>query len=1295
MRALGAAMEDVSSIRCVCLIGSQGHGKTTLAQALVKRFGKQAGPEAELINPSARAADAAVGGTSQVRIHTLLNAKTMIGEDSEEDGASCGSDARSARGRRVKTVLGVVGALTGGLEDVEGFMRRRSTDKNKHRGSYSMPTESRSAEGKDSAPPSMEGSVNNRGKPSMLRGQTNKRPQGPRHSVDRDAYQEVDEDAPSSARVQKSSPAVASDATRPVAEPGGKRPFQSMAREVNTMLHAIGPSIQATSPRAGGRNSSTKPNLGQRASSQQGATLGQDMLQGVAKRSSIAAPKTTSSSSNSRSRPPTVGMRADSPDPHRRGSRFGKADSADGSRRGSRCGQEISSILTSPRQRASGLRIKGNHRSSSRTSQEASEGVKAAQADVEIPQSLLYLLDTPGHADLAAEAATALRLTDAAILVVDLSEGLLSHAEALLRQALHERVRPAVFGSGLDRCIVERKMSAADVEARLRAAVSAVNAVVESIPDELLGDVRIRPEQGLAVFGSASQGWALALPRMASAYAAKFGLDAEDMAKELWNAMADDPDSKVGAIPAWFGGSQAAGTTPRGSSGGMSVIKVVSRVSTAAGEAEQSAHSSVSMKMPEGPAPTSRPRREVVPTRVGAPPANKRRSKTSVLCSLVLEPVIQLLRALTDGDVARASLMLEGLGAAHAAPLPEEEGLSGQQLLCNVMQRWCNAQDVVWEMCQLRLPSPKEAQKYRAEDMYRGLTQDAAAKALRACDAQGPLVGYVSRLLPVFGEGIYALGRVFSGTLQKGSLVKVRSFGEPRSSMGSLSGGGGMPDHVQHSRGVERMALMLGDAAALLPDEFVVPCGNIVAIRGPERNILKAGTISDPGVHVVMAGPRCVQPVVRVTVRPAVPGELPQLVKALRRLSQSDPMAVCTAEEWGEHVIAGAGPRHLASCLATLRDDSMCEIVTGTPGGALCGRQGDCAAIFRETVCGTSERQTCVESPDAEHCFEATASPLGERLCEALDAGSLDQLGPEERSRILADRYGWGQSEGLRLWCFGPQECGVNAVMNTSVGQDHGGPPELSPPPTPATGSAAASAAARRRRMQDSAAAEPDAYGGAVVVACRWATKEGGLCEEPLRGVRFALRGASLPHGAVRRGGGLAVGAARRCLMAAQLGAQPGLQEPSFWVEVLCSEGVAAAARAELEARHAGEISEESVGCGAGVRLQTEMPLVQLLGLDNALADAAGPGVRLQAAFARWAAVPDSAEGDRPSRRDAVVRALRSWRQLREELPSLDFSQPLGSFGGASIAQVLEDDLEDVVVRPTHSSLQAWSAPVR
>merc|ERR1712194_733171 len=52
---------------------------------------------------------------------------------------------------------------------------------------------------------------------------------------------------------------------------------------------------------------------------------------------------------------------------------------------------------------------------------------------------------------------------------------------------------------------------------------------------------------------------------------------------------------------------------------------------------------------------------------------------------------------------------------------------------------------------------------------------DEAAKAMRACEKDGPLLMYVSKMVPTSDKGrFYAFGRVFSGTIATGMKVRIQ-----------------------------------------------------------------------------------------------------------------------------------------------------------------------------------------------------------------------------------------------------------------------------------------------------------------------------------------------------------------------------------------------------------------------------------------------------------------------------------------------------------------------------------------
>lgn len=71
----------------------------------------------------------------------------------------------------------------------------------------------------------------------------------------------------------------------------------------------------------------------------------------------------------------------------------------------------------------------------------------------------------------------------------------------------------------------------------------------------------------------------------------------------------------------------------------------------------------------------------------------------------------------------------------------------------------------------------------------------------------------------------------------------------------------------------------------------------------------------------------------------------------------------------------------------------------------------------------------------------------------------------------------------------------------------------------------------------------------------QWGSREGPLCDEPIRNVKFKILDANIASEALHRGGGQIIPTARRVCYSAFLMATPRLMEPVYYLEIQAPAG--------------------------------------------------------------------------------------------------------------------------------------------
>ncbi len=123
---------------------------------------------------------------------------------------------------------------------------------------------------------------------------------------------------------------------------------------------------------------------------------------------------------------------------------------------------------------------------------------------------LINMVDTPGHIDFSSHVTRGLRLTDGAIIVVDVIEGIMVQTETVTRQAMRELVRPILFVNKVDRLFRERRLSAKKTAHEINRTVREFNAMLgKYLDDERLEEWEVSFLNGSLGVGSALDKWGI------------------------------------------------------------------------------------------------------------------------------------------------------------------------------------------------------------------------------------------------------------------------------------------------------------------------------------------------------------------------------------------------------------------------------------------------------------------------------------------------------------------------------------------------------------------------------------------------------------------------------------------------------------------------------------------------------------------------------------------------------------------------------------------------------------------
>lgn len=291
--------------------------------------------------------------------------------------------------------------------------------------------------------------------------------------------------------------------------------------------------------------------------------------------------------------------------------------------------------------------------------------------------------------------------------------------------------------------------------------------------------------------------------------------------------------------------------------------------------------------------------------------------------------------------------------------------------------------EVLLGMVVEHLPSPNTAQPYRVPSIWSGDIESEEGQGMVNTDPDGPLAVMVTDVSIDKHAGEIATGRVYGGTLEKGTeIFMVGSHGKARLQQVGVYFG---PERVNTDK---------------------VPAGNIVAITGA-RNAVAGETICDieRKINAFEGLEHISEPVVTVAVEAKNTKDLPKLIEVLRQVGKEDPtVKMQINEETGEHLVAGMGELHLEIIAYRINEKGV-EIETSEP-----------IVVYRETIAGTAGPVEG-KSPNKHNRFYIEIEPLDEKVYQAIVDGNIKEGRVKGKELIpVFQEYGLPKEQAKKVW---------------------------------------------------------------------------------------------------------------------------------------------------------------------------------------------------------------------------------------------------------------------------------------
>ena len=798
----------------------------------------------------------------------------------------------------------------------------------------------------------------------------------------------------------------------------------------------------------------------------------------------------------------------------------------------------------------------------------------------------LNLVDSPGHIDFSSEVSAAIRLSDGAVIVVDIIDGVTMQTQAMLRHAFLEGLGMCLFINKFDLLFTTLQCTASEAYNQVRDIIQNCNVVLSAFANELelAGDTRtllkkkrylqgfrpsdappldvveqeedeqwFSPAKGNVVMGSCLDGFGFSPETFSALYQSKFpAVTPARLAAALWGNFF--MDSKTMTV-------------------------------------------------------SDRPRRENQPV---------------LAVQLMFEPIWALYNEFLRPDAEVNHAKVEQMTTKLGAPLTLLRSTHDppRTKLCNVLRHCWPLGSAVLRMVCDSLPSPCVGQAFRFDslmDVSRPISAD-MRHAIATCRRDAETLVFVAKLIDAetsvagccgYGErkhanlddAFFGFARVFTGCLKTGMILNV---GDCASTVTVTN------LFVFHGQGLHRV------------DE--VPAGGHCAIGNLLGVVTKQATLCSAKDFPVFLPMRLMSSsILRISISPAHTADFSQLAHGLMLLNKIDPQVELTTLPSGEQVICCAGEVHAERCIEDLKTTfARVDVIVSAP-----------LVSYRETLADVTKRvPVAVTVTGGSVAIKVSALSLPPAVLEALMRGGGDTV---DNAPALTKLLGVSWKGPSHVVAYGPSKFGLatSFLLDGTVLRNGLLPRRAGGSDTDGCADAAARSSASNHSCEAAGSVDTGllaTHRDAIISGFQYASASGPMCEEPICGVAFVIEdvfdqavheGASPGTGATT-GGSVMQAAAQACRLAFSVHSQQQrIVEPVAHCRVI-SAGQTQGKIYSLLNRRRASIIEEVPHEGSDVfHIHCTIPFGESFGLQDQLRIATSGAAMAYITMSHWAVIED------------------------------------------------------------------------